>query len=99
MNIKLILHFIIIISDILLDEFNLEQLIIKNENNIEKNYKCISHKNEAFNSYCLQCKKNLCFICENNNEHDILSYNKILSNCDEYINKLNKNMENFRNKY
>ena len=101
-----------IINDILLDEFDHTQRN-NNENNTPKGdtlsetcnnnidgNKCNLHKNEIFCSYCTKCKKNLCFICENNHEHkeSILLYNNILNNSEEYINNLNKELNEFREK-
>ena len=84
------------ISDILIEDFE-----AKNFNNYNDNYyKCNIHKNEIFCSYCTNCKENLCFICENNHSHksDIISFNQILFNSDEYINNLNAKMINFEKK-
>ena len=86
------------ISDILIEEFDQKKFIINNDN--DKNYKCNIHQNEIFCSYCLNCKENLCFICENNHNHkkDIISYNTILFQNDEYIDNLNEKMNDFREK-
>ena len=50
----------------------------KNHNIIkynEKNYKCEIHL-KGYNSYCLQCEKNICILCEKqHNEHEIIRQN------------------------
>ena len=64
---------------------------------------CIKH-NVKYSSYCLDCKKNLCSECELNHNinrdskfiHKIIHFYEILSNNDEYINKLKNEMEKFR---
>ena len=86
------------ISDILLSEFIETQKNTIIEDGNKANYKCNFHENEIFCSYCSKCKKDLCFICENNHEHknNILSYNNILFNNEEYINKLKKEMNEVR---
>jgi len=80
----------------------------KNGNNEEYIYstKCQKHKLQQYSSYCLDCKKNLCSECEmnhnifrkNNELHKIMHFYEILSNNDEYIEKLRKNIEQFRHK-
>ena len=84
------------ISDILIEDF--EAKIFNNHNDIY--YKCNIHQNEIFCSYCTKCKENLCFICENNHSHknDIISFNQILFNSDDYIKNLTAKMINFENK-
>ncbi len=80
---------------------------IKKEDNIDNiNYystKCNKH-DEKYSSYCLDCKSNLCSECELNHNanrdnkfiHKIIHFYKILSNNDEYLNKLKEIMEKFR---
>ena len=68
--------------------------------------KCEKHKMQQYSSYCLNCKKNLCSECEmnhnlfrkNNDTHKIMHFYEILSNNDEYIEKLRGNIKNFRHK-
>ena len=78
----------------------------KEENKI--NYyssKCLNHY-EKFSSYCFDCNQNLCSECEMNHNinrdskfiHKIIHFYQILSNNDEYVGKLKKEMEKFRNK-
>ena len=83
---------------------------IKDENNNDEKYpystKCRKHKMQQFSSYCLNCKKNLCSECEMNHNvfrkkdelHNIVHFYEILSNNDEYVEKLKKNLEKFRHK-
>ena len=55
----------------------------------DKNYVCFKH-NELFNSYCNSCKKNTCILCENEHiNHNLISYNKILSEKETKLNELN----------
>ena len=84
------------ISDILIEDFEAKNF--NNHNDIH--YKCNIHQNEIFCSYCTKCKENLCFICENKHSHksDIISFNQILFNSDEYINNLTAKMIYFENK-
>ena len=68
--------------------------------------KCEKHKMQQYSSYCLNCKKNLCSECEmnhnlfrkNNDTHKIMHFYEILSNNDEYLEKLRGNIKNFRHK-
>jgi len=68
--------------------------------------KCEKHKMQQYSSYCLNCKKNLCSECEmnhnlfrkNNDTHKIMHFYEILSNNDEYIEKLRGNIKDFRHK-
>ena len=79
-----------------------------NDNSDENFYstKCEKHKMQQYSSYCLNCKKNLCSECEmnhnlfrNNKEmHKIMHFYEILSNNDEYIEKLSENIKKFRYK-
>ena len=79
---------------------------IKKESIDNINYyttKCNKH-DEKYSSYCLDCKSNLCSECELNHNvnrdskfiHKIIHFYEILSNNDEYINKLKDMMEKFR---
>ena len=80
----------------------------KNENEEDNCYstKCQKHKMQQYSSYCLDCKKNLCSECEmnhnlfrkNNEMHKIVHFYEILSNNDEYIEKLRENIKKFRHK-
>ena len=83
---------------------------IKNINaNEENSYiystKCEKHKLQQFSSYCLNCRKNLCAECEMNHNvfrnsdeelHNIVHFYEILSNNDEYVDKLKANINKFR---
>ena len=79
-----------------------------NDNNEDYYYstKCEKHKKQQYSSYCLNCKKNLCSECEmnhnlfrkNNEMHKIMHFYEILSNNDEYIEKLRENIKKFRHK-
>ena len=68
--------------------------------------KCEKHKMQQYSSYCLNCKKNLCSECEMNHNifrkdndiHKIVHFYEILSNNDEYLEKLKENIKNFRHK-
>ena len=79
------------------------------KNDKEEDYystKCLKHKMQQFSSYCLNCKKNLCSECEmnhnlfrkNNEMHKIVHFYEILSNNDEYLEKLSENIKKFRHK-
>ena len=80
----------------------------QNDNNEKYSYntKCHKHKMQQFSSYCLNCKKNLCSECEmnhnifrkNNELHKIVHFYEILSNNDEYLEKLRNDLEKFRHK-
>ena len=62
------------------------QNIIKYE---QKNYICKSH-NEIYNSYCEQCKVDLCVFCEGDHEtHSVVYYGKILPKKSEIQDNLN----------
>ena len=84
---------------------NSDNNIININNNINYNpdtsTKCLTHI-EKYSSYCLECKKNLCSECEMNHNknnkviHKIIHFYEILSNNVEYINKLKKDLNNFR---
>jgi len=61
--------------------------IIKYKN---KEYKCHMH-NEKYISYCNRCKKNVCMICEtNHNDHEIISYSKLIIEDEKIIKKWKK---------
>ena len=77
---------------------------INDKNNDYYSTKCIRH-NQKYSSYCLDCRNNLCSECEMNHNinrnkdyHKIIHFSEILSNNDEYINNLKKEMEIFRQK-
>ena len=62
----------------------------KNHNiyNYDKiNYLCLLH-NEPFTNYCKYCKKDLCFMCDGHNGHEILSLGKMMKNKNQLMNKL-----------
>ena len=67
------------------------------------NSKCLLH-HEKYSSYCLDCNKNLCSECEMNHNinrdnkfnHKIIHFYEILSNNDEYVNKLKIDMKKLR---
>ena len=72
------------------------------DDNISTSLKCNKH-NVKYSSYCLNCNKNLCSECEMNHNinrnkdyHKIIHFYEILSNNDEYITYLQKEMENFK---
>ena len=45
-----------------------------------KDYKCIEH-NLKFNSYCTECKKNICVFCEKEHiDHNVIYYKDIFKN-------------------
>ena len=50
-----------------------------------KNYICEIH-NEIYISYCKECKRNICTLCLGHDNHDIIYYNKLISD-KEVINK------------
>jgi len=55
-----------------------------------KNFTCKIH-NELYYSYCKNCNENLCILCEkNHNNHETISYGKIIPNENELRNKLNE---------
>ena len=59
----------------------------------EKNYRCSIH-NCNYTLYCKSCKKNLCISCEmQHNNHELISFGKILPNKENLLYKLN----NFKN--
>ena len=73
-----------------------------NDKDISCSIKCNKH-NVTYSSYCLDCKKNLCSECEMNHNinrnkdyHKIIHFYEILSNNDEYIKYLKKEMEKFK---
>ena len=78
-----------------------------NEEEIDNSYyyspKCIVHE-EKYSSYCLDCNRNLCSECEMNHNinrnnqfnHKIIHFYEILSNNDEFINKLKIEMKKLR---
>ena len=78
-----------------------ENINDKNDN-ISTSIKCNKH-NAKYSSYCLNCNKNLCSECEMNHNinrnkdyHKIIHFYEILSNNDEYITYLQKEMEKFK---
>jgi len=53
------------------------------------NYICEKH-NYTYSFYCKNCKKNICILCEKEHEnHEIMSYGKIIPNKEEIKNNLN----------
>ena len=63
----------------------------------QKNYICDLH-NEAFNSYCKDCKKDICLMCEGeHNDHNIIYYGKIMQNIKNLKDDLNNQRK--KNKY
>ena len=81
-------------------------LLSENDKNddISISVKCNKH-NVKYSSYCLDCNKNLCSECEMNHNinrnkdyHKIIHFYEILSNNDEYIKYLQKEMEKFKTK-
>ena len=89
---------------------DIEKNEIKESNDNDEKYyyntKCKKHKMQQFSSYCLNCKKNLCSECEMNHNifrkneelHKIIHFYELLSNNDEYVEKLRNNLEKFRHK-
>ena len=85
---------------------DIEENEIKNDNEEEYSYstKCEKHKMQQYSSYCLNCQKNLCSECEMNHNifrkneeiHKIVHFYEILSNNDEYLEKLSENIKKFR---
>ena len=66
-----------------------------------KNYNCFTH-GERFISYCKNCIKNLCDLCEinHNSNHDIISYIKIIQKeniTKNNIKELRLKIDNFKN--
>jgi len=58
-----------------------------------KDFYCKEH-NDLYYSFCQTCKKNLCIICENaHNNHEIISYGKLMPNVDKLRNKLNESRD------
>ena len=81
------------------------RITIKGKPAGNKKIKCLNHY-EKFSSYCFDCNQNLCSECEmnhnlfrkNNEMHKIVHFYEILSNNDEYIEKLRENIKKFRHK-
>ena len=66
-----------------------------------KNYNCSTH-GERFISFCNNCIKNLCDLCElaHNENHDIISFKKIIQKeniTKNNINQLKLKIDNFKN--
>jgi len=65
----------------------------KNHNIInyeDKYYICDKHNNK-YNSYCMECKKDICILCEQeHNNHEMINDGKLIPKIDEYKNKLNE---------
>ena len=58
----------------------------------EKDFICSKHY-DTFNSYCIECKKDICVLCEKKHTyHDLITYGNIVPNIDEY-NKQLKTLE------
>ena len=67
----------------------IHQNIIKYD---QKNYICKSH-NEIYNSFCEQCKVDLCVFCEGEHEnHNVVYYGKIMPK----INDIKSNLNNLK---
>jgi len=66
----------------------------------QKNYIC-ENDGENFTSYCTTCKKSICSICEmDHNNHDILSFGKLIGNRNEIIKHheiLKNDIDKFKN--
>ena len=73
-------------------------------------YECGKHKDEKYTKYCKECKKNICMLCENENEHKnhnniylgdlILKKNELINKMNafnENLNKCNKNINEIIN--
>ena len=55
-----------------------------------KYYYCEEH-NDIYTSYCKDCFKNICILCEKDHiNHEIISYGKIISKKEDLINKKNE---------
>ena len=75
-------------------------LCIKCKNMHDKNHKIIDYDNkyyyceehnDIYTSYCKNCNKNICILCEReHNNHEIISYGKIISKKEDLINKKNE---------
>ena len=73
------------------------------ENNIisyeQIKYICNIH-NEKYDSYCKDCKTNLCIFCEHNKEHNIINFKEIIklkTNIENEINEFKIKIEKFKN--
>ena len=55
----------------------------------EKNYMCEIH-NEPLIKYCIECKKNICFACEEHEEHETIFLGNIKPNMEEKKEILNE---------
>ena len=66
----------------------------------DKEYIC-NIDNEKYNSYCKECKKNICILCENkHNNHELISYGKLIIEEDKIIKKkeeIKKEIDLFNN--
>ncbi len=60
-----------------------------------KYFFCLQHK-EKFNSYCVNCFKNLCSICESehDNEHRIVIFDEVIN--DEIVNEIKDTQKDFK---
>ena len=59
----------------------------------EKNYKCIMHDND-YDSYCIDCNKNICESCTgNHSEHEIFSFRYLKPKDNKYIKNIIKEVE------
>jgi hypothetical protein len=68
----------------------------------EKNYICEEH-NEKFNSYCNNCKKNLCLMCESDHQdqENIVEFKNIIKKYDiinSQIEELKQKIDNLKKK-
>ena len=51
--------------------------------------------NELFNSYCKNCKKDICLLCESEHGgHNIIYYSKIITNKEDKLKELEKLRKN-----
>ena len=63
----------------------------------DKNYICDIH-NDYYNSYCDECNKNLCMICQNDHDagHNIIEYRKVIEDKEKIkkeLDEFNKNID------
>ena len=48
----------------------------------KRNYICQIH-NEPLIKYCVQCNKNICFVCEEHEQHECIDLGKLKPNIEE----------------
>ena len=65
----------------------------------KKNFHCNYH-NDSYTSFCKQCKKNMCIMCENEHKnHNSIFFGNIIINKENYMDQLNylkKNIDKFQ---